>query len=45
VAGAGVSGTAPIPYSSPLYDREILKPIPYNVELAKKFMEKAGYKY
>ena len=45
VAGAGVPGTVPIPYSSPEYDREILKPIPYDVELAKKFMEKAGYKY
>jgi len=45
VAGAGVPGTAPIPYSSPLYDREILKPIPYDVDLARKFMEKAGYKY
>ena len=45
VAGAGVPGTVPIPYSAPEYDKSILKPIPYDVELAKKYMEKAGYKY
>ena len=45
VAGAGVPGTVPIPLSSPEYDQSINKPIPYDLEMAKKFMEKAGYKY
>jgi ABC-type transport system substrate-binding protein len=45
VAGAGVPATVPIPLSSPEYDKTINKPIPYDLELAKKFMEKAGYKY
>lgn len=45
VAGAGVPGTVPMPLSSPEYDHNMLKPIPYDVELAKEYMEKAGYKY
>jgi ABC-type transport system substrate-binding protein len=45
VNGAGQPGTVPIPFSSPEYDHEMLKPIPYDVELAKKYMEKAGYEY
>jgi ABC-type transport system substrate-binding protein len=40
-----VPGTVPIPLSAPEYDRNTLKPIPYDLELAKKYMEKAGYKY
>lgn len=43
--GYGQVGTAPIPYSAAEYDHEILKPIPYDFELAKQYMEKAGYKY
>ena len=43
--GYGKVGTVPIPYSSAEYDHDILKPIPYDLELAKKYMEKAGYKY
>ena len=45
VAGAGQPGTVPIPFSAPEYDHNMLKPIPYDLELAKKSMEKAGYKY
>ncbi len=45
VNGYGQVGTVPIPYSAPEYDHEILKPIPYDFEQAKKYMEMAGYKY
>ncbi|UCF94723.1 MAG: hypothetical protein JSW39_11385, partial [Desulfobacterales bacterium] len=45
VSGYGQAGTVPIPYSAPEYDHEMLKPIPYDLELAKQYMEKAGYKY
>ncbi|RJQ58443.1 MAG: hypothetical protein C4530_10590 [Desulfobacteraceae bacterium] len=45
VAGAGKPGTVPIPFSSPEYDHDLLQPIPYDLELAKQYMEKAGYKY
>lgn len=45
VGGYGQPGTVPLPFSSPEYDHEMLKPIPYDLELAKKYMEKAGYKY
>jgi peptide/nickel transport system substrate-binding protein len=45
VNGAGQPGTVPIPFSSPEYDHENMKPIPFDVELAKKYMEKAGYEY
>jgi ABC-type transport system substrate-binding protein len=45
VAGLGKSGTVPIPYTSADYDHELLKPIPYDLDLAKTYMEKAGYEY
>ncbi len=45
VNGYGQVGTVPIPYSAAEYDHELLKPIPYDLELAKQYMEKAGYKY
>ena len=45
VAGYGQPGTVPIPFSAAEYDHDMLKPIPYDLELAKKYMEKAGYKY
>lgn len=44
-AGYGHPGTVPIPWSSPYYDHKLLKPIPYDMELAKSYMEKAGYTY
>jgi ABC-type transport system substrate-binding protein len=44
-AGFGKPGTVPMPFTSPEYDHEQLKPIAYDLELAKQYMEKAGYKY
>lgn len=43
--GYGRPGTVPMPFSAPEYDAETLKPIAYGLELAKSYMEKAGYKY
>jgi ABC-type transport system substrate-binding protein len=45
VNGYGQPGTVPIPFSAAEYDHEMLKPIPYDLEKAKEYMEKAGYKY
>ena len=45
VNGYGKAGTVPLPFSAPEYDHEMLKPIPYNIELAKEYMKKAGYTY
>ncbi len=45
VAGFGHPGTVPIPWSSPDYDHELLKPFPFNLDLAKSYMAKAGYSY
>ncbi len=45
VSGYGQVGTVPIPFSSPEYDHDNNKPIPFDMEQAKKYMEKAGYKY
>jgi ABC-type transport system substrate-binding protein len=44
-SGAGKPGTVPMPYTSPEYDHEMLKPIAFDMDLARSFMEKAGYKY
>jgi ABC-type transport system substrate-binding protein len=44
-AGYGVPGTVAMPYTAPEYDHELLKPIAYDLDLAKQYMEKAGYKY
>ena len=43
--GYGNPGTVPMAWSSPLYDHDLLKPIAYDLDLAKQFMEKAGYSY
>ena len=43
--GYGAAGTVPMAWSSPEYDHELLKPIAFDMESAKGFMEKAGYKY
>lgn len=43
--GYGAAGTVPIAWSSPEYDHDLLKPIAYDMELAKSFMQKAGYMY
>lgn len=45
VAGFGKAGTVPMPFTSEYYDHEALKPITYDFNLAKQYMEKAGYKY
>ena len=44
-AGLGHPGTVPMPWSAPEYDRDILKPIPYDMDLARETMKKAGYSY
>ena len=43
--GFGAAGTVPMPWSSPLYDHDLLKPIAYDLDLARQYMEKAGYTY
>jgi ABC-type transport system substrate-binding protein len=43
--GYGAPGTVPMAWSSPEYDHNLLKPIAFDMEIAKGFMEKAGYKY
>ena len=45
VNGYGQPGTVPMPFSAVEYDHDMLKPIPYDLEKAKEYMEKAGYKY
>jgi ABC-type transport system substrate-binding protein len=45
VSGFGQPGTVPIPFSAPEYDHELLKPIAYDIDLARRYMEKAGYTY
>lgn len=44
-AGLGHAGTVAMPWSAPEYDHDILKPIPFDMDLARAEMEKAGYKY
>jgi ABC-type transport system substrate-binding protein len=41
--GYGHPGTVPIPWSSAEYDHEMLKPIPFDMDLARQYMAKAGY--
>jgi ABC-type transport system substrate-binding protein len=43
--GYGKEGTVPMPFSAPEYDHDILKPIAYDLDIARSYMEKAGYKY
>ncbi len=43
VSGYGKEGTVPIPYTAPEYQHELLKPIVYDMSLAKEYMRKAGY--
>jgi ABC-type transport system substrate-binding protein len=43
--GYGEPGTVPMAWSSPLYDHELLKPIAYDLDLARQYMTKAGYVY
>lgn len=35
----------PIPVTAAEYDKEALKPIAYDVDLAREYMERAGYTY
>jgi ABC-type transport system substrate-binding protein len=44
-SGYGKEGTVPMPFSAPEYDHDILKPIAYDLDIARSYMEKAGYKY
>ena len=43
--GYGAPGTVPMAWSAPEYDHDLLKPIAYDLDLARKCMEKAGYVY
>ena len=43
--GYGEPGTVPMPFTAPEYDHDLLKPIAYDLDLARQYMEKAGYKY
>ena len=44
-SGYGVPGTVPMPFTAPEYDHDTLKPIPFDMEMAKQYLEKAGYSY
>jgi ABC-type transport system substrate-binding protein len=44
-AGYGWPGTVAMPWSAPEYDHDILKPIAFDLDLAKQYMQKAGYTY
>jgi ABC-type transport system substrate-binding protein len=43
--GYGEPGTVPMPWSAPEYDHETLKPIAYDLDLAREYMQKAGYTF
>jgi len=43
--GYGEPGTVPMAWTAPEYDHDLLKPIAYDLDLARKYMEKAGYTY
>jgi ABC-type transport system substrate-binding protein len=45
VGGFGVPGTVPIPFTAAEYDKEYLKPIAFDMDLAREYMTKAGYIY
>ncbi|MCC7281505.1 MAG: hypothetical protein IT556_03920 [Acetobacteraceae bacterium] len=44
-AGYGEPGTVPIPFTAPEYAHDLLKPIAYDMNLAREYMTKAGYNY
>ena len=41
--GYGQPGTVPIPWSAPEYDHDANKPIPFDMDLARSMLAKAGY--
>ena len=43
--GYGEPGIVPMPWSAPEFDHDGLKPIAYDLELSRQYMEKAGYKF
>lgn len=43
--GYGPPGTVRIPFSTPEYGHALLKPIPFDMDLARQFMTKASYSY
>lgn len=45
VGGYGAPGTVPIAFTAPEYDKDYLKPIAYDMDLAREYMKKAGYTY
>lgn len=44
-SGFGAPGTVPMPFTAPEYAADLLKPIEYDLEIAREFMTKAGYVY
>lgn len=43
--GYGNPGTVPLAWTAPEYDHDLLKPIAFDMDLARSFMTKAGYSY
>lgn len=43
--GYGKEGTVPMPYSAPEYDHDLLRPIAYDLDLSRQYMQRAGYEY
>jgi ABC-type transport system substrate-binding protein len=44
VGGFGAPGTVPIAFTAPEYDKN-LKPIAFDMDVAREYMNKAGYTY
>lgn len=45
VGGYGQPGTVPMPFTAAEYDKDYLKPIAYDLDLAREYMQRAGYAY
>ncbi len=43
--GYGKEGTVPLPFTSEQYDHDLLKPIAYDLDMARQYLERAGYRY
>ena len=41
----GAAGTVPMAWSAPEYDHELLKPIAYDLDLAREYMKESGCTY
>lgn len=43
--GYGEEGTVPLPFTSEQYDHDLLKPIAYDLDKAREYLQRAGYQY